>query len=203
MEELVLFRIFPSSASYVVRVIRFTNQWMQLYLNVIFVFYKTDYSMEILQKYTLKWWCDGESSRILIRIYSPNIPTYQFATSDLGVFIQSSSIVWSVYRKIAMANRSLCIFDNLRDISEEFRPFKRLYNKNEYRSYFNVPLSEICVKKLCQNSVQLKWEKIVYFSKSFNPLSFISITSSWKKKWEVHIWSTYISISNVHFGYNG
>ena len=40
MEELVLFRIFPSSASYVVRVIRFTNQWMQLYSNVIFVFYK-------------------------------------------------------------------------------------------------------------------------------------------------------------------
>ena len=93
-----------------------------------------------------------------------------------------SRLVWSVYRKIAMANRSLCIFDNIRDISEEFRPFKRLYNKNEYRSYFNVPLSEICVKKLCQNSVQLKWEKIVYFSKSFNPLSFISITSSWKSE---------------------
>ena len=110
-----------------------------------------------------------------------------------------SRLVWSVYRKIAMANRSLCIFDNLRDISEEFRPFKRFHNKNEYRSYFNVPLSEICIKNRCQNSVQLKWEKIVYFSKSFNPLSFISITSSW----EVHIWSTYISISNVHFGYNG
>ena len=85
MEELVLFGISPSAD--VVRVIRFTNQWMQLYSNVIFVFYKTDYSMEILQKYTLKWWCDGESSRILIRIYSPNIPTYQFDTSDLGVFI--------------------------------------------------------------------------------------------------------------------
>ena len=93
-----------------------------------------------------------------------------------------SRLVWSVYRKIAMANRSLCIFDNLRDISEEFRPFKRFHNKNEYRSYFNVPLSEICMKKRCQNSVQLKWEKIVYFSKSFNPLSFISITSSWKSE---------------------
>ena len=134
MEELVLFRIFPSSASYVVRVIRFTNQWMQLYSNVIFVFFKPiirwRYCRNILK------WCDGESSRILIRIYSPNIPTYQFATSDLGVFIQSSSIVWSVYRKIAMANRSLCIFDNLRDISEEFRPFKRFHNKNEYRNFF-------------------------------------------------------------------
>ena len=70
-----------------------------------------------------------------------------------------SRLVWSVYRKIAMANRSLCIFDNIRDISEEFRPFKRLHNKNEYRSYFNVPLSEICMKKLCQISVQLKNEK--------------------------------------------
>ena len=69
-----------------------------------------------------------------------------------------SRLVWSVYRKIAMANRSLCIFDNLRDISEEFRPFKRFHNKNEYRSYFNVPLSEICMKKRCQNSVQLKNE---------------------------------------------
>ena len=93
-----------------------------------------------------------------------------------------SRLVWSVYRKIAMANRSLCIFDNPRDISEESRPFKRFHNKNEYRSYFNVPLSEICMKKRCQNSVQLKWEKIVYFSKSFNPLSFISITSSWKSE---------------------
>ena len=95
-----------------------------------------------------------------------------------------SRLVWSVYRKIAMANRSLCIFDNLRDISEEFRPFKRFLNKNEYRSYFNVPLSEICMKKRCQNSVQLKDESwyAVYFSKSFNPLSFISITSSWKSE---------------------
>ena len=70
-----------------------------------------------------------------------------------------SRLVWSVYRKIAMANRSLCIFDNLRDISEEFRPFKRFHNKNKYRSYFNVPLSEICMKKRCQNSVQLKNER--------------------------------------------
>ena len=95
-----------------------------------------------------------------------------------------SRLVWSVYRKIAMANRSLCIFDNLRDISEEFRPFKRFHNKNEYRSYFNVPLSEIlmygkAVSKFCTIK---KWEKIVYFSKSFNPLSFISITSSWKSE---------------------
>ena len=147
----------------------------------------------------MRWWIVKDSYQNIFSKYTNLSIRYVW----FGRFYTVFYIVWSVYRKIAMANRSLCIFDNLRDISEEFRPFKRLYNKNEYRSYFNVPLSEICVKKLCQNSVQLKWEKIVYFSKSFNPLSFISITSSWKKKWEVHIWSTYISISNVHFGYNG
>ena len=113
-----------------------------------------------------------------------------------------SRLVWSVYRKIAMANRSHCIFDNLRDISEEFRPFKRFHNKNEYRSYFNVPLSEICVKKLCQNSVQLKMREDSLFLKKVQPVVLYQY-HIFLKKWEVHIWSTYISISNVHFGYNG
>ena len=86
-----------------------------------------------------------------------------------------------------MANRSLCIFDNLRDISEEFRPFKRLYNKNEYRSYFNVPLSEICVKKLCQNSVQLKNERRQFIFQKVSTRCPLSVSHLLEKKSERYI----------------